>query len=165
VVSVSSAPGGAGERVASIRSGDRVELIEKQGDESHVQLANGKDGWIKSSYLSAEEPLQRRLSERTAEVEKLEQDISRLQSDLATARSAPAPAAASATAGSDPPATATPVQDPAFFMSAPEASAPARPVWYWVVGSSLLTLCAGFALGWWMLDRRIRRKYGGLRIY
>jgi len=23
----------------------------------------------------------------------------------------------------------------------------------------------GFALGWWMLDRSIRKKYGGLKIY
>ena len=28
-----------------------------------------------------------------------------------------------------------------------------------------LALIAGFVLGWRMLDRRIRRKYGGLRIY
>jgi len=28
-----------------------------------------------------------------------------------------------------------------------------------------VSLGAGFALGWWVLDRRIRAKYGGLRIY
>jgi len=39
------------------------------------------------------------------------------------------------------------------------------PVWLWILGSSAVTLCLGFILGWRTLDRRIRRKYGGLRIY
>jgi hypothetical protein len=31
--------------------------------------------------------------------------------------------------------------------------------------SAALALVVGFALGWWMLDRSIRKKYGGLKIY
>jgi hypothetical protein len=38
-------------------------------------------------------------------------------------------------------------------------------VWPWVLGAALLALCVGFALGALVLDRHIRRKYGGLRIY
>jgi hypothetical protein len=34
-----------------------------------------------------------------------------------------------------------------------------------VLTAALLALVAGFVLGWRVLDRRIRRKYGGLRIY
>jgi hypothetical protein len=34
-----------------------------------------------------------------------------------------------------------------------------------VLGTGVVMLIAGFALGWRTLDRRIRRKYGGLRIY
>ncbi|TLY62136.1 MAG: hypothetical protein E6K52_06300, partial [Gammaproteobacteria bacterium] len=97
VVTVSSVPGGSGERVATLRSGDRVELLERQsGGEAHVRLANGAEGWVKAAYLSPELPLQRRLVERSAEVEKLKQDVSRLESDLAAARvaaSTPAPTA------------------------------------------------------------------------
>jgi len=33
------------------------------------------------------------------------------------------------------------------------------------VGSAAVSLGCGFLLGWRTLDRRIRRKYGGLRIY
>ena len=40
-----------------------------------------------------------------------------------------------------------------------------RRVWPWVLGAALLALCVGFALGALVLDRYIRRKYGGLRIY
>lgn len=40
-----------------------------------------------------------------------------------------------------------------------------RLTWHWVAGAALLGLVVGFALGWRVLDRRIRRKYGGLKIY
>jgi hypothetical protein len=43
--------------------------------------------------------------------------------------------------------------------------APVRSAWEWVLAAALLALAAGFVLGWRVLDRRIRRKYGGLRIY
>jgi hypothetical protein len=33
------------------------------------------------------------------------------------------------------------------------------------IAASVLTLIGGFALGWRVLDKRIRAKYGGLRIY
>jgi hypothetical protein len=180
VVTVGSAPGGSGERVASIRSGDRVEVLERQSDEVHVRLANGREGWVKATYLSSEEPLQRRLSERTTEVEKLKQDVRRLESDLAAARLATSAAAGAASAstgldsppssppsaatrGGDSPAAGPPGRDAPFFMTPPDQ--PPRPVWHWVLGSSVVGLGLGFVLGWRMLDRRIRRQYGGLRIY
>lgn len=37
--------------------------------------------------------------------------------------------------------------------------------WRWVVGAAGGGLLLGFLLGWRTLDRRIRKKYGGLRIY
>lgn len=206
VVSVSSTADATGDKVASIHSGDAVDVLERQGDQLHVRLANGTEGWIRKSYLSADPPLKQRLSDRTAEVEKLKQDVSRLQAELASAHAAangkvtgsagnpansntststaptaaPAPKASqqpdvtSATnAGSEPPtadaaahdlAAADPsTHEPDYFMTPPDA--PSRPVWHWALGSFVVALGLGFALGWQTLDRRIRRKYGGLRIY
>jgi len=151
-----------------------------------VQLPNGKDGWIKSSYLSTEEPLQHRLTERTAEVEKLKQegeklkqDMGRLESQLAAARvahnaapasaPAPAPPAANTPTETIPPAVSdalsggsTPVRETVFLRS-PES--PGQTPWPLVLGTSVVMLLTGFVLGWKTLDRRIRQKYGGLRIY
>ena len=70
-----------------MKSGDKLELIEREGDETHVRLPNGKDGWVKSSYLTADPPLRRvadlqtHLTERTAEVEKLKQDADKLRQE------------------------------------------------------------------------------------
>ena len=201
VVNVNSAPDSTGERIATIKSGDAVEVLDRQGDQVHVHLTNGTEGWVRKSYLSADEPLHVRLGERTAEVEKLKQDVTRLEGELAAAKtgtrvkpggaqtntsvgspvaaapaaaasapaaSSPTPASASASAptpGAGDPAAATeqPAHDPPYFMTPPDS--PARPVWHWALGSFVVALGLGFLLGWQVLDRRIRRKYGGLRIY
>jgi hypothetical protein len=195
VVNVNSTPDTSGVRVATIKSGEAVEVLDRQGDEVHVHLPNGTEGWVRKSYLSADEPLQHRLTERTAEVEKLKQDVARLEGEVAAARagrggtkvsSAPTtkappvtapPLTQATTPTSGPGGTSTstsetntvntPVDpapgEPAYFMTPPES--PARPVWHWALGSFVVALGLGYALGWFVLDRRIRRKYGGLRIY
>ena len=38
VVNVNSAPDGSGERVATLKSGERVEVLERSGDAVHVRL-------------------------------------------------------------------------------------------------------------------------------
>jgi hypothetical protein len=221
VVNVSSAPGGEGERVANIKSGDRVEVLDRQGDDAQVQLANGTQGWVKSSYLSADPPLQRRLQDGRAEIDKLKQNVARLEAQLAAARpvgangdgaapagatlgrgaagggagaglggsgtgpgsgasagpnaagatSAPAASANSAAGGpgtspeavSSPAAPGTATHNASLFSDSADPSP--WPVWAWASGCSLIALALGFLLGWRALDRRIRRKYGGLKIY
>ncbi|MDB6158959.1 MAG: hypothetical protein JWO04_2665 [Gammaproteobacteria bacterium] len=196
VVSLASAPGPEGERIGQVKSGDKLELLEREGDEAHVRLPSGTEGWIKASYLSAEEPLQNRLTERTAEVEnlkqegeKLKQDMTRLESQLAAARAAhnvasapsptPAPTPGPAAAGTPAPNTlptetippavsdaisggSTPIRETVFLRS---PDRPGQTPWPLVLGTSFVMLLAGFVLGWKTLDRRIRQKYGGLRIY
>ncbi|MBV8804036.1 MAG: TIGR04211 family SH3 domain-containing protein [Sinobacteraceae bacterium] len=176
VVGIASAPGPEGERVGQVKSGDKLELLERQGDEAHVRLANGKEGWIKSSYVSSEEPLQQRLTARTAELDKLKQeneqqrqDLKRLQSELASARSAQGasaaagvPTAASPTTAATPPEPAAPIRE-TVFLRPPER--PGQTPWTYLLGVAVVMLLVGFTLGWKTLDRRIRQKYGGLRIY
>jgi hypothetical protein len=187
IVNVLSAPDSSGTRVGSIKSGDGVEVLDRQGEVLHVKMTNGTEGWVRKSYLSPQLPLKTQVADRTAEVEKLKQDVTRLEGELATARggphgkaaggpanttggasgAAPAPsgtAAAAAGSNADPnadPATHDP--PPSYFMTPPDS--PARPVWHWALGSFVVALLLGFVLGWYMLDRRIRAKYGGLRIY
>lgn len=53
--------------------------------------------------------------------------------------------------------------DPTLFATVPALEV--EPTWRWVAGAAAGGLVLGFVLGWRMLDRRIRKKYGGLRIY
>lgn len=170
VVGVNSQPDDTGERIASIKSGDRVELLEKVDDQANVRMQNGTEGWVKAAYLTSEPPLQQRLDARTQEVTKLKTDVSRLESELKTVRlaatapaPAPAPTPAPAEPSRNPDAAARPSENrPLFGGESREKSAPS---WKWTAGVGVVSLLLGFALGWRMLDRRIRAKYGGLRIY
>jgi Bacterial SH3 domain len=168
VVAVSSTPDASGERVATLKSGDRVEVLERSGDEVHVRLANGRDGWVRASYLSADEPLRVRLAQRDAEVARLGDEVNALKAQLrSTPVTGAAPVAASAVpaaASMPPPATEDPVAGAsgALFSRGEER---ARPAWPWTLAAALIGFGAGFGLGALMLDRHIRRKYGGLRIY
>jgi hypothetical protein len=190
VVTVSSSTEADAERVGQVKSGDKLELLERQGEEAHVKLANGTDGWIKSSYLSTEEPLTAKLTGRTAEVEKLKQDaqklkedVSHLQSQLAASRATASPPSQAAARSTAPPSTApqpavppesaaaaeadatapsTPIRDSVFLR---EPDRPGQTPWGLILGIAGAMLLVGFVLGWTTLDRRIRQKYGGLRIY
>ena len=168
VVGVSSTPDASGERVATLKSGDRVEVVERAGDEVQVRLANGRDGWVRASYLSADEPLRVRLAEREAEVARLGDELNSLKAQL---RPTPATGAATNAASGVPAAAPAPrptTEDQvagapgALFSSGEER---ARPLWPWTLAAALIGFGAGFGLGALMLDRHIRRKYGGLRIY
>jgi Bacterial SH3 domain len=177
VVNVNSTPDASGERIATVRSGERVEVLERLRDEVHVRLGDGRDGWIRASYLSVDEPLRPRLAQREAEVAQLREDVRGLEAQLEAARAAgkaatgftaAAIAAADGSSGSAaasmPPAkdrAASPVGAP--FRAPADGSA--RAIWPWVLGAALAALCVGFVLGALTLDRHIRRKFGGLRIY
>jgi hypothetical protein len=151
IVSVNSTPDESGERIASIHSGDSVQVLERHDAYLHVRLSAGTEGWVKSAYLSPAPPLQQKLSAQMQEIAGLKQEVSRLQSAASAAR---LEAAVAREPPSDPPAALT--------VERPQGG---RPLWRWLLGASIAALLAGFALGWRMLDRRIRRKYGGLRIY
>jgi len=156
VVSLNANPDGSGERIATLKSGDRVELIERSGEAVHVRLADGREGWLRAIYLSGDAPLRPRLQQSEAEVARLKAEVARLE---AQAAAAPKPAAPPAAAVEDP---APAEQQAPLIGTGPEQ---ARRVWPWALGAALLGLLLGFALGWRTLDRSIRRKYGGLRIY
>jgi hypothetical protein len=161
VVNVNSAPDASGERIATVKSGEKLEVIERAGEQVHVKLANGHDGWIRAGYLTADEPLRARLTERETQVAQLQEEVSRLQAQLAAPHASSAPAApAGGAAASEDPAPAAPA---ALFNTPTEQSA--HRVWPWALGAVLLGLAVGFVLGALVLDRHIRRKYGGLRIY
>lgn len=83
-------------------------------------------------------------ADHEGELATLRAEVSRLQAELDAERAA---------------AAVPPAEDAAAIPGA------VRSVWEWTVIAALLALAGGFVLGWRVLDRRIRAKYGGLRIY
>lgn len=142
------------ERLTTLHSGASVETLGTSGDFTQVRLSDGTAGWVKSTYLTTHEPatvrvkrLEEELDRRRAtepalaeaaarsELEGLKQELAQKQSELDAARM---------------------VQPK--FKAAPLFSI--RSVW-----AVLIAAACGFGLGYATLARRVKRKFGGIRVY
>jgi hypothetical protein len=157
-----------GQRLATLHSGARVETLATSADFTQVRLPDGTTGWVKSSYLTTDEPAAVR--------------VKQLQEELDRSR-ATTPALAEAAAKSelerrehalaDKQAQLADKQaelDAALAAHVPGAGAapPAQPhtrgagLW---LGIAMAAAALGFWGGYATLARRVRRKFGGLKVY
>jgi SH3 domain-containing protein len=159
-----------GQRLATLHSGAGVETLAQDGDFTQVRLGDGTTGWVKSAFLTTKEPavvrvkrLEEELDQSRAttpalaeaaarsEVERLKLELAAKQSELDASR-------ADRLA---PPTVAPPSSGPLAALQA--AAAPRWPV---IAGIAVaLGLACGFWLGYATLARRVRRKFGGLKVY
>lgn len=158
-----------GQRLATLHSGSSVEALAASGEFTQVRLSDGTTGWVKSAYLTTKEPavvrvkqLEEELDQRRAttpalaeaaarkEVERLTRELEQARAEVAAARDTTSPAigpAAAAPAGGS--------RAPSGVITGPLIAAVAV----------ALALCGGFWLGYATLARRIKRKFGGLKVY
>lgn len=146
-----------GQRLATLHSGAAVETLVVSGDSTQVRLANGVVGWVKTAYLTNSEPASVRIKQLQDELDRTRattpalaeaaerSDVERLTRALEQKESNPASSAALAAGGS---ATAD----------------RSLPVWVWIAAVSLALGC-GFLLGYAALARRIKNKFGGIKVY
>jgi SH3-like domain-containing protein len=168
-----------GQRLATLHSGASVDTLAVNGEFTQVRLSDGTVGWVKSAYLTTREPatarvkqLEEELDRRRAttpalaeaaarsEVEQLKRELAIKQSALDAALGAAAvPVAPGAAASGVAPGGASPGGAMAGITAMTSAH-----LWTW--GLSIpLTLACGFWLGYAVLARRIRQKFGGLKVY
>jgi hypothetical protein len=149
----------AGQRLATLHSGASVETLAVNGDATQVRLADGVTGWVKSTYLTTSEPAIVRLKQLQDELDRSRaatplvaeaaehNEVARLRRELAD----------QAQAGSAP----VSVTAAAAAVAPPSATYAVR----WWGMSLLLALAIGFGLGYATLARRVRIKFGGIKVY
>ena len=175
VLGVFAEQNGQGQRLATLHSGASVETLSVAGEYTQVRLNDGQAGWVKSTYLTTREPATsrlRRLEEELdrirattpalaeaaarSEAEHLKGELAATQSALEAARAAAVPAGHRDTADRSPAALSV---------------APARPAGRGSVDIRIaaLALAAALALGFWSgyaaLARRVKHKFGGIKVY
>jgi hypothetical protein len=173
VLGVYAEQNGQGNRLATLHSGAAVETLAVNGEYTQVRLSDGTTGWVKSAYLTSQEPATVRVKQLQEEVdrsrattpglaaaaarselEQLKSELANKQSELDAARgalTAPAPASGVAVTG-DGASTAAP------------GGAMGRP-WTLLLIAVLAALACGFWLGYSTLARRVRNKFGGIKVY
>jgi hypothetical protein len=158
-----------GQRLATLHSGTSVETLGQNGEFTQVRLTDGTTGWVKSAYLTTKEPAVVRvkqleeeldrsrattpaLAEAAArsEVERLTRELAAKQVEVDALRAAGPPAAPSAST-------------PAGGLGAIRPAGAVGPLLG--VAAILLALGGGFWLGYATLARRIKHKFGGIKVY
>ena len=164
VLGVYSEQNQQGQRLATLHSGASVETLAAGGDFTQVRLSDGVIGWVKTAYLTEREPATVRakrfeeelarsratspaLAEAAArsEMERLQRELAATQSQLnqVQAQHAESPAAANA---------------------APLRGTGTLSVRFTVCAVLIAALC-GFCSGYVTLAHRVKRKFGGIRVY
>jgi hypothetical protein len=162
ILGVYSQQNQAGERLATLHSGARVETLANGGDYTQVRTTDGITGWVKSTFLVSHEPA-------AARVKELEEELSRSH--------ATSPALAEAAAHSEAErlqealaASRTQLAElraalPGHGAGADTAVAAVLSETWRYAAATLPALALGFWWGYITLARRIRKKFGGIRIY
>jgi hypothetical protein len=132
-----------GPRLATLHSGAMIETLTVNGESTEVRLADGTLGWVKSLYLTTSEPATVRLQHLQEELER--STAAADQADHGSVAQLRRGLANGSRAGSD------------AFAAMP------RP-WVWA-GSLILALFSGFWLGYAVLARRVKTRFGGIKVY
>lgn len=153
-----------GERLATLHSGASVETLTSSGDYTQVRTVDGVTGWVKSTFLVSREPAAARVKEledelsRTrattpalaeaaalSEAQRLQQALAASQAEVASLRAALPP----------------PRQAP---TGAAALAAMTREFWRYAAAAAP-ALALGYWWGYSALARRIRKKFGGIKVY
>ena len=167
-----------GQRLATLHSGASVETLAVSGESTQVRLPDGRTGWVKTSYLTTREPAAVRIKQLQDELDRTRattpalaeaaerSEVARLTRELA-ARQAESSRPAAPASGTSDAATAS---MPATAAAAGGSNdlGDGRPFdphpWLWIT-TLCIALACGFWLGYAVLARRIRAKFGGLKVY
>ncbi len=80
-------PEGSTKPVKVLPSGTPLEILEQKGAYSRVRLGDGKEGWVKSVYISKEKPARAMLLELQAKLGTLQNKLQQTEKDLKEAQS------------------------------------------------------------------------------
>ena len=163
VLGVYSEQNQQGQRLTTLHSGASVETLASAGEFTQVRLSDGVVGWVKTAYLTEHEPAILRVKRLEEELDRsrattpalaeaaARSEMGRLQRELAATQSQLNVAQAQHA-------------EPAAADGAPLRRAGTLSVRLAVCGALIAGL-SGFWLGYITLARRIKRKFGGIRIY
>ncbi len=150
-------------------SGAAVEVLERNPNYARGRLEDGREGWVKATYLVTLKPAAARVAELEAEMARFSEAATAAHVAQTTAEQELArhTAALQAETGS-----AETIQETLARLQTENRAYEERFDAYryslpmkWVIPALVVVLVAGFFAGLWWLDALIRRRHGGFRVY
>ena len=153
----------------TLTSGAALEVIERNRFYAHVRTTDGNEGWVKVAYLVEGKPAALRVTEVETRSQQLENELDSLKRNQSTASVRVGELEKelinwqSLAGNNDDEMTRLRSENQSYAqrMATYRNSVPLL----WALIAASLTLVVGSIAGYQWLDRRIRRRFGGLRVY
>jgi SH3 domain protein len=152
-----------------LKSADSVEVLERNIFYARVRLTDGREGWVRTTFLVDEPPPRLRVEtveaerDRTAaDLEKLRDRFNQQKSKLSELEGTISKQEAGVQAEQDELQSLRATND--ALGERLEAYRFSLPV-VWLLVGMIISLGAGVLAGWWWYDSRSRIRHGGFRVH
>ena len=155
----------SGRPTRNLISGDALEVLERSLMSVQVRTEDGDIGWVKTAYVVDVEPGRRRAERLDAEIAGLRSQLDEL-SGTANARQVRIGELEIQLEDALTGISELPVlQDDNAALRAELATSGNHIASYWAIIIAVVCGIGGFIAGYRWLDRRVRRQFGGVRVY
>lgn len=163
------ASGDGGQRLRLLRSGDALEVLERQGPYAQVRTEDGVVGWVKAGFIVTEKPAVLQVREFEVEKAALERQIERLEEQLKAINDPDIQGRLEETTAALESARAENQALSEELETLRARLEPAGPLrkyarLLWTALGGVVLLALGILIGYRSHERRIRRRFAGMRI-
>ena len=155
----------SGRTIKTLLSGARLTVLERALMSIRVRTEDGDEGWVKTAYIVEKEPARARVARMEAAAEETATRLAEAEAAVETSRTNARELAEELAAVKQGIADLPALEAENAALKATLEEGGIRIPFGWFLGVSLLCLLAGGIFGYWLLDRRVRSRFGGLRPY
>lgn len=155
----------SGRTLKTLISGARLTVLERALMSIRVRTEEGDEGWVKTAYIVEAEPARSRLARLEADAEANQTKLAAAEEALAASRSETERLTVELAAAERGITELPALKEENAALNAALNSGGIRVPLPWVIGAALVCLLIGGLTGYWLLDRRVRSRFGGLRPY
>lgn len=148
-----------------LTSGTALDVLERDGSAARVRGPDGAEGWVRATYLVAEQPARFRLAQLESSNAALTTELASARHELSAASDSVASLQGRLASADDEERTLASLQRENRAMERKIGAMGFMVPASWVLAGLGVSLLLGFIAGLAFLDFLIRRRFGGVRIY
>ncbi|MCZ6641899.1 MAG: hypothetical protein O7F71_10015 [Gammaproteobacteria bacterium] len=154
-----------GKSFRTLISGERLVVLERALRSVRVRTDDGTEGWVKSAYLVTDVPAILRVTLLEREVAAVNEQLASARAVGETANARVAELETNLTKARNNIRDLPDLKQQIDDLNATLATKnPVVPL-YWLLGAAIGALVVGYVAGHLLLARRVRKQFGGLRVY